>query len=234
MPGAACVEWLPCAAAPPAPALGPRGSGGRAGLRAGGGGGTRRPRAACRPCARVRGRRGARGGRPGRAGPAAVKLGPAGEARLARDGASRRGVRMPKRSSSPAPAAAPRARSASRGEPAGARAGGRGGRRAAAARAAGGGGFAELLPGLGTGKHRRQVPAREDASSAPGWGAERAPPLCSFGLGKLLPGPDARGVKPANGAWTALRISGGRRVGEGRPDRRTRGAAACAAGRGVY
>ena len=137
-------------------------------------------------------------------------MGAAGEARSARDGASRSSGWGADPLSAPSAVRVPRG------------AGGRGGREAAAVGAVGGvcRGRQRRVGRVVTWSRDREAPqtgppAREDASSARGWAAERAPPLFSFGLGKLLPGPDARGVKPAKGAWTALGISGGRSVGEG-------------------
>lgn len=70
-----------------------------------------------------------------------------------------------------------------------------------------------LVPG--TGKHHRQIPSREDATSVPGRGAVRVSPGFSFGLGEVVtwPGRAERWsrIMELRGLW----VSGGRRVGEG-------------------
>lgn len=66
--------------------------------------------------------------------------------------------------------------------------------------------------------------------SAVGWGPLRTPLWFSFGFwGSCYLGQTLRVLKPDNGAWMALTVSGGRGWGRGRADSRTRGSSARAA-----
>lgn len=222
MPGADRAKWLPRAAAPagrrrrsgPAPRAGRAGRAASARRRRAGG--TRRPWAACRPCARVRG---ARRGRTGSAGGGKVVTGRRGA--LADWGLAAR-----RRGSLRAPP--PRARVPSPGPPAwGAEASpARRSPRCGSWRGDGAGAAGAVwmaaswarrcveLPGLTDGEAPPTEPLPgEDPVSAPGWGSVPTPLFRFWGscyLGRTL-----GALKPDNGAWMALSVSGGRRVGEG-------------------
>lgn len=160
----------------PRPSLGPRGRPGGPGCgRAAGGGGRRGLRVVrARVCAG--GVERAAGG-PGWAGGCKVGTGWGGALDAGRASAARR------RGSLSAPLPAPRAGSASRGEPAGR---GRGGRRPAAAGGAGCSGLAELLPGLRDGEAPQTGPRPVGGLSEPGRGAVRAPPSLPVGSGEVV------------------------------------------------